>query len=278
MARAKLPGLDGFLFAYVSPNRGLKIFFQVSHQNLQQLNQMPQLEGEEGEELDVKRLANERAFLHNVVYYKLADYVAKETGFVLDMACKDPARMQFLYLGTFIPGTQGTPGFHVSNIAEVKEAYLRDAKNCPVNSELPSVAPGSPKPKILVDFIRWLKVNEYHDTAQGLEQMDYVKGDGCLYGECPQCRGGGLKSAQILTLDFILTHSMQIVPTSIASMPVAMVLIPMLCLSNGSSISTLRILRLKWKESECRSLVSGPFADEMFHAGVEPYQLQRLNT
>lgn len=202
VARAKLPGLDGFLFAYVSPNRGLKIFFQVSHQNLQQLNQMPQLEGEEGEELDVKRLANERAFLHNVVYYKLADYVAKETGFVLDMACKDPARMQFLYLGTFIPGTQGTPGFHVSNIAEVKEAYLRDAKNRPVNSELPSVAPGSPKPKILVDFIRWLKVNEYHDTAQGLEQMDYVKGDGCLYGECPQCRGGRSEVSTNLDLRF----------------------------------------------------------------------------
>lgn len=190
-AREKLPRLDGFLFAYVSPNHGIKAFFQISNSTLQYLNQNPQVVEDEGdEESDVKRLANERVYLHKAVYHALAAYIREQTGFILDMACTDPARMQFFYLDTLIPGTPGTPRFHVPDMEKAKADYLQYDKNRVVNYELPSVAPGAPRPKIFEDFIAWLKVNEYYDTAEGLSHMDYIKGDGCLYGECPQCKGG----------------------------------------------------------------------------------------
>lgn len=90
-AQEKLPQLDGFLFAYVSPNHGIKAFFQISNSTLQYLNQNPQVVEDEGdEELDVKRLANERVYLHKAVYHALAAYIHERTGFILDMACTDP--------------------------------------------------------------------------------------------------------------------------------------------------------------------------------------------
>lgn len=202
-AREKLPQLDGFLFAYVSPNHGIKAFFQISNSTLQYLNQNPQVVEDEGdEELDVKRLANERVYLHKAVYHALAAYIHEQTGFILDMACTDPARMQFFYLDTLIPGTPGTPRFHVPDMEKAKADYLQYDKNRVVNYELPSVAPGAPRPKIFEDFIAWLKVNEYYDTAEGLSSMDYIKGDGCLYGECPQCKGGKSGNSQNTDLRF----------------------------------------------------------------------------
>lgn len=202
-AQEKLPQLDGFLFAYVSPNHGIKAFFQISNSTLQYLNQNPQVVEDEGdEELDVKRLANERVYLHKAVYHALAAYIHEQTGFILDMACTDPARMQFFYLDTLIPGTPGTPRFHVPDMEKAKADYLQYDKNRVVNYELPSVAPGAPRPKIFEDFIAWLKVNEYYDTAEGLSHMDYIKGDGCLYGECPQCKGGKLGNSQNTDLRF----------------------------------------------------------------------------
>lgn len=202
-AQEKLPQLDGFLFAYVSPNHGIKAFFQISNSTLQYLNQNPQVVEDEGdEELDVKRLANERVYLHTAVYHALAAYIHEQTGFILDMACIDPARMQFFYLDTLIPGTPGTPRFHVPDMEKAKADYLQYDKNRVVNYELPSVAPGAPRPKIFEDFIAWLKVNEYYDTAEGLSHMDYIKGDGCLYGECPQCKGGKSGNSQNTDLRF----------------------------------------------------------------------------
>lgn len=202
-AQEKLPQLDGFLFAYVSPNHGIKAFFQISNSTLQYLNQNPQVVEDEGdEELDVKRLANERVYLHKAVYHALAAYILEQTGFILDMACTDPARMQFFYLDTLIPGTPGTPRFHVPDMEKAKADYLQYDKNKVVNYELPSVAPGAPRPKIFEDFIAWLKVNEYYDTAEGLSAMDYIKGDGCLYGECPQCKGGMSGNSQNTDLRF----------------------------------------------------------------------------
>lgn len=202
-AQEKLPQLDGFLFAYVSPNHGIKAFFQISNSTLQYLNQNPQVVEDEGdEELDVKRLANERVYLHKAVYHALAAYIHEQTGFILDMACTDPARMQFFYLDTLIPGTPGTPRFHVPDMEKAKADYLQYDKNRVVNYELPSVAPGAPRPKIFEDFIAWLKVNEYYDTAEGLSHMDYIKGDGCLYGECPQCKGGKSGNSQNTDLRF----------------------------------------------------------------------------
>ena len=202
-AQEKLPQLDGFLFAYVSPNHGIKAFFQISNSTLQYLNQNPQVVEDEGdEELDVKRLANERVYLHKAVYHALAAYIHEQTGFILDMACTDPARMQFFYLDTLIPGTPGTPRFHVPDMEKAKADYLQYDKNKVVNYELPSVAPGAPRPKIFEDFIAWLKVNEYYDTAEGLSSMDYIKGDGCLYGECPQCKGGKSGNSQNTDLRF----------------------------------------------------------------------------
>ena len=202
-AQEKLPQLDGFLFAYVSPNQGIKAFFQISNSTLQYLNQNPQVVEDEGnEELDVKRLANERIYLHKAVYHALAQYIHEGTGFVLDMACTDPARMQFFYLDTFIPGTPGTPRFHVPDMEKAKADYLQYDKNRAVSYELPSVAPGAPRPKIFEDFIAWLKVNEYYDTSEGLSRMDYIKGDGCLYGECPQCKGGKSGNSQNTDLRF----------------------------------------------------------------------------
>lgn len=202
-AQEKLPQLDGFLFAYVSPNHGIKAFFQISNSTLQYLNQNPQVVEDEGdEELDVKRLANERVYLHKAVYHALAAYIHEQTGFILDMACTDPARMQFFYLDTLIPGTPGTPRFHVPDMEKAKADYLQYDKNRVVNYELPSVAPGAPRPKIFEDFIAWLKVNEYYDTAEGLSSMDYIKGDGCLYGECPQCKGGKSGNSQNTDLRF----------------------------------------------------------------------------
>lgn len=202
-AQEKLPQLDGFLFAYVSPNHGIKAFFQISNSTLQYLNQNPQVVEDEGdEELDVKRLANERVYLHKAVYHALAAYIHEQTGFILDMACTDPARMQFFYLDTLIPGTPGTPRFHVPDMEKAKADYLQYDKNRAVSYELPSVAPGAPRPKIFEDFIAWLKVNEYYDTAEGLSSMDYIKGDGCLYGECPQCKGGKSGNSQNTDLRF----------------------------------------------------------------------------
>lgn len=202
-AQEKLPQLDGFLFAYVSPNHGIKAFFQISNSTLQYLNQNPQVVEDEGdEELDVKRLANERVYLHKAVYHALAAYIHEQTGFILDMACTDPARMQFFYLDTLIPGTPGTPRFHVGDMEKAKADYLQYDKNRAVSYELPSVAPGAPRPKIFEDFIAWLKVNEYYDTAEGLSSMDYIKGDGCLYGECPQCKGGKSGNSQNTDLRF----------------------------------------------------------------------------
>lgn len=202
-AQEKLPQLDGFLFAYVSPNHGIKAFFQISNSTLHYLNQNPQVVEDEGdEELDVKRLANERVYLHKAVYHALAAYIHEQTGFILDMACTDPARMQFFYLDTLIPGTPGTPRFHVPDMEKAKADYLQYDKNRVVNYELPSVAPGAPRPKIFEDFIAWLKVNEYYDTAEGLSHMDYIKGDGCLYGECPQCKGGKSGNSQNTDLRF----------------------------------------------------------------------------
>lgn len=202
-AQEKLPQLDGFLFAYVSPNHGIKAFFQISNSTLQYLNQNPQVVEDEGdEELDVKRLANERVYLHKAVYHALAAYIHEQTGFILDMACTDPARMQFFYLDTLIPGTPGTPRFHVPDMEKAKADYLQYDKNRAVSYELPSVAPGSSRPKIFEDFIAWLKVNEYYDTAEGLSRMDYIKGDGCLYGECPQCKGGKSGNSQNTDLRF----------------------------------------------------------------------------
>lgn len=202
-AQEKLPRLDGFLFAYVSPNHGIKAFFQISNSTLQYLNQNPQVVEDEGdEELDVKRLANERVYLHKAVYHALAAYIHEQTGFILDMACTDPARMQFFYLDTLIPGTPGTPRFHVPDMEKAKADYLQYDKNRAVSYELPSVAPGAPRPKIFEDFIAWLKVNEYYDTAEGLSSMDYIKGDGCLYGECPQCKGGKSGNSQNTDLRF----------------------------------------------------------------------------
>lgn len=202
-AQEKLPQLDGFLFAYVSPNHGIKAFFQISNSTLQYLNQNPQVVEDEGdEELDVKRLANERVYLHKAVYHALAAYIHEQTGFILDMACTDPARMQFFYLDTLIPGTSGTPRFHVPDMEKAKADYLQYDKNRAVSYELPSVAPGAPRPKIFEDFIAWLKVNEYYDTAEGLSSMDYIKGDGCLYGECPQCKGGKSGNSQNTDLRF----------------------------------------------------------------------------
>lgn len=202
-AQEKLPQLDGFLFAYVSPNHGIKAFFQISNSTLQYLNQNPQVVEDEGdEELDVKRLANERVYLHKAVYHALAAYIHEQTGFILDMACTDPARMQFFYLDTLIPGTPGTPRFHVPDMEKAKADYLQYDKNRAVSYELPSVAPGAPRPKIFEDFIAWLKVNEYYDTAEGLSRMDYIKGDGCLYGECPQCKGGKSGNSQNTDLRF----------------------------------------------------------------------------
>lgn len=202
-AQEKLPQLDGFLFAYVSPNHGIKAFFQISNSTLQYLNQNPQVVEDEGdEELDVKRLANERVYLHKAVYHALAAYIHEQTGFILDMACTDPARMQFFYLDTLIPGTSGTPRFHVPDMEKAKADYLQYDKNRAVSYELPSVAPGSSRPKIFEDFIAWLKVNEYYDTAEGLSRMDYIKGDGCLYGECPQCKGGKSGNSQNTDLRF----------------------------------------------------------------------------
>ena len=202
-AQEKLPSLDGFLFAYVSPNRGIKAFFQISNSTLQYLNQNPQVVEDEGdEELNVKRLANERIYLHKAVYHALAQYIHEQTGFILDMACTDPARMQFFYLDTFIPGTPGTPRFHVPDMDKAKADYLQYDKDRAVSYELPSVAPGSPRPKIFEDFLAWLKVNEYYDTAEGLSRMDYIKGDGCLYSECPQCKGGKSGNSQNTDLRF----------------------------------------------------------------------------
>lgn len=202
-AQEKLPQLDGFLFAYVSPHHGIKAFFQISNSTLQYLNQNPQVVEDEGdEELDVKRLANERVYLHKAVYHALAAYIHEQTGFILDMACTDPARMQFFYLDTLIPGTPGTPRFHVPDMEKAKADYLQYDKNRAVSYELPSVAPGAPRPKIFEDFIAWLKVNEYYDTAEGLSSMDYIKGDGCLYGECPQCKGGKSGNSQNTDLRF----------------------------------------------------------------------------
>ena len=202
-AQEKLPSLDGFLFAYVSPNRGIKAFFQISNSTLQYLNQNPQVVEDEGdEELNVKRLANERIYLHKAVYHALAQYIHDQTGFILDMACTDPARMQFFYLDTFIPGTPGTPRFHVPDMDKAKADYLQYDKDRAVSYELPSVAPGSPRPKIFEDFLAWLKVNEYYDTAEGLSRMDYIKGDGCLYSECPQCKGGKSGNSQNTDLRF----------------------------------------------------------------------------
>lgn len=202
-AQEKLPSLDGFLFAYVSPNRGIKAFFQISNSTLQYLNQNPQVVEDEGdEELNVKRLANERIYLHKAVYHALAQYIHEQTGFILDMACTDPARMQFFYMDTFIPGTPGTPRFHVPDMDKAKADYLQYDKDRAVSYELPSVAPGSPRPKIFEDFLAWLKVNEYYDTAEGLSRMDYIKGDGCLYSECPQCKGGKSGNSQNTDLRF----------------------------------------------------------------------------
>ena len=202
-AQEKLPSLDGFLFAYVSPNRGIKAFFQISNSTLQYLNQNPQVVEDEGdEELNVKRLANERIYLHKAVYHALAQYIHEQTGFILDMACTDPARMQFFYLDTFIPETPGTPRFHVPDMDKAKADYLQYDKDRAVSYELPSVAPGSPRPKIFEDFLAWLKVNEYYDTAEGLSRMDYIKGDGCLYSECPQCKGGKSGNSQNTDLRF----------------------------------------------------------------------------
>ena len=160
------------------------------------------VEDEGDEELNVKRLANERIYLHKAVYHALAQYIHEQTGFILDMACTDPARMQFFYLDTFIPGTPGTPRFHVPDMDKAKADYLQYDKDRAVSYELPSVAPGSPRPKIFEDFLAWLKVNEYYDTAEGLSRMDYIKGDGCLYSECPQCKGGKSGNSQNTDLRF----------------------------------------------------------------------------
>lgn len=197
IAADKLPNLPGFLFAYVSPNKGIKALFSVDSRTTELLNSpkniQPKTEptdtsepAESGEAIPPEEILAERMLLHRALYHHIAEMVERETGLHPDKVCKDAARLQFLYHGKFIPAAVDCPKLFIRDLSAIRSEYLRTVGEIKPSTKSRALRPGEQLPKVIADFPDWLRLQGHHDAADGFEKMK-ADPDGNLYGFCPCC-------------------------------------------------------------------------------------------
>ena len=191
MATEKLARMNGFLFAYVSPNQGIKALFMVDRKTTQMLNKPPTISdgGDEEEAPSPDAILAERILLHKAIYHHIVKLVEQETGLHPDRVCNDPARLQFLYHGAFIPPASPESSVLVlPKLEELRYSYIQEAGATLSSHKARALRQGEELPQAITDFPEWLRINGHADAAEGFDRMERGA-DGNLYGFCPCCEG-----------------------------------------------------------------------------------------
>lgn len=187
MAREKLSSLPGFVFAYTSPNKGIKAFFRASDEIVHYLNNPKSLDTPEPVESEIQA----RKVFHEAVYEELVRQIAEVAHVEMDSTCKDIARLQFLYRGEYIAPAEGaSPVFTIENM----EKFFREAMERGVDSYIADnlLSPAEPLPPLLLEFAQWLDLQGRPKEAETIRNMKPGKdkaGSPARVAYCPCCEG-----------------------------------------------------------------------------------------
>lgn len=187
MAREKLAALPGFVFAYTSPNKGIKAFFRASNEIVYYLNNPKSMDSPEPVESEIQA----RKVFHEAVYEELVRRIAEVAHVEMDRKCSDIARLQFLYRGEYIAPAEGTsPVFTIENM----EKFFREAMERGVSSYIADnlLSPTEPLPPLLLEFAQWLDLQGRPKEAETIRNMKPgvdKQGTYIRTAYCPCCEG-----------------------------------------------------------------------------------------